>query len=142
MVEGNGQEVAWVEALVQVIVTGHDRILRETGGLPGVQAARLSSACARPFQSAFGEEAFPTHLYKAAALFHAVIHDHPFADGNKRTATFAAFVLLRALGYLVEDPSPLQIRFLGELAVETAVSHSIEVEEIADWFERILGPRG
>ena len=46
----------------------------------------LDSAVNRPFQSAFGEDAYPEILEKAAALFQSLIANHPFANGNKRTA--------------------------------------------------------
>ena len=141
MAQGNGEEIAWIDALARLLIDGHEIILRDTGGLPGEHRARLYSACARPFHTASGEELYRTVLLKAAALFHAIINDHPFADGNKRTATAAAIVTLSAAGYLKSDPTTLQLRILGELAVETALPGSLPAEEIADWFERILGPR-
>ncbi|HLF80010.1 MAG TPA: Fic family protein, partial [Dehalococcoidia bacterium] len=57
------------------------------------QAARLYSACARPFQTAFGEEIYPGGL-QVAALFHSIIQDHPFMDGNKRTHASPLFTTL------------------------------------------------
>jgi death-on-curing protein len=49
----------------------------------------LSSAIARPFQTAFGQEIHDTIVKKAAALFHSLISNHPFQNGNKRTAVLA-----------------------------------------------------
>lgn len=49
----------------------------------------LSSAAARPFQTAGGVEIFGTLEDKAAALFHSLIANHPFHNGNKRTAIIA-----------------------------------------------------
>jgi death-on-curing protein len=141
VVEGHGSALVWLDRFVQTIIRGHDRIIQETGGLPGVQTARLYAACARPFQTAFGEETYPEAYQKAAALFHGIVNNHPFADGNKRTATFAALVLLMNLFQLAQEPTELQVRFLGELAIETALPGSLTVDEIAFWFRRILGPR-
>jgi len=56
----------------------------------------LSSAAARPFQSAFGEEIHTTIERKGAALFHSLIANHPFHNGNKRTAVVALFHFLLA----------------------------------------------
>lgn len=39
-------------------------------------------------QTAFGEPAYPTIETKAAHLLYFVIKNHPFADGNKRSAAF------------------------------------------------------
>lgn len=47
----------------------------------------LRAAAARPALVAFGEEAYPTLLDKAAALLHSLAAHHLFYDGNKRTAT-------------------------------------------------------
>jgi len=58
-------------------------------------AGLLDSACHRPAASAFGEDAYPTLLLKAAALLHSLTANHPFIDGNKRTAWLATVVFLR-----------------------------------------------
>jgi death-on-curing protein len=61
----------------------------------------LESAVSRPFQSAFGEDAYPDVHQKATALFHSLIANHPFGDGNKRTAVLALADFLLANGFLV-----------------------------------------
>lgn len=55
----------------------------------------IDSACQRPRASAFGEEAYPTLLRKAAALLQSLTSNHPLIDGNKRTAWLSAVVFLR-----------------------------------------------
>lgn len=49
----------------------------------------LESAAARPFHTVLGEDAYPTILRKAAALFHSINANHRFMNGNKRTAVIA-----------------------------------------------------
>ena len=46
----------------------------------------LASAAARPQASAFGVDAYPTLLEKAAALVNSLARNHPLVDGNKRLA--------------------------------------------------------
>lgn len=58
----------------------------------------LEAAAARPMHSVFGEDAYPTLEEKAAALLHAIARNHPFADGNKRTATIALILMLAVNG--------------------------------------------
>ena len=58
----------------------------------------LDSAANRPFQTAFGHEIFADAFSKAAALFHALISDHPFNNGNKRAAVLALDHFLLANG--------------------------------------------
>lgn len=78
----------------------HSFVVDETGGLHGIrERGRLESAVARPKQVAFGQELYPTVFTKAAVYCHAIIFDHPFLDGNKRTAMTAAFVFLENNGY-------------------------------------------
>lgn len=58
----------------------------------------LLAAEQRPQSSAFGEDAYPTLHEKAATLLHSLARNHPFTDGNKRTATVGALFLLAING--------------------------------------------
>ena len=71
----------------------HGRLLAEHGGLPGVRdIALLKSALARPQQLlAYGDP----DLYDLAAAYAAgIVPNHPFVDGNKRTAFMTAYIFL------------------------------------------------
>ncbi len=74
-------------------------LLNKVNILSGTRQVRdiplLDAAVVRPTASAFGQDAYPTVRDKAAALLHAVARNHPFADGNQRTATVAALFFLR-----------------------------------------------
>jgi death-on-curing family protein len=104
--------------------------------LPGPGGVRdgglLESAVARPFHSAFGEDAYPTTFEKAVALFHSLIANHPFQDGNKRTAVIALNHFLLANGYW----HPISNAGVYALAKQTAsyrergLSHSDALDEI------------
>jgi len=63
--------------------------------------ALLEAAAGRPVLTAFGQDAYPTPQEKAAALLHSIARNHPFADGNKRTATVAAIFMLEVNGLRV-----------------------------------------
>jgi death-on-curing protein len=76
----------------------------------------IESAVSRPFHSAFGQEAYPTLTEKAAALFHSLVCNHPFCDGNKRTAVLAVNFFLIANGQLLR----LSNESMYELACGTA----------------------
>jgi death-on-curing protein len=54
----------------------------------------LDSAVMRPQATAFGEDAYPTIHEKAGAMLHSLARNHPFLDGNKRTAWAATSVFL------------------------------------------------
>lgn len=59
----------------------------------------LDSALHRPQQSLFGEDAYPTLLDKAAALFASLSQNHAFHNANKRTGFAATFLFLKLNGY-------------------------------------------
>lgn len=96
--------IVWVEkALVLAI---HDRQLAEHGGSAGVRdEGLLESALARPQQLlAYGDPA-PDFADLAAALAHGLARNHPFVDGNKRTAAVACetFLELNSAALEAED---------------------------------------
>ena len=69
---------------------------------PGVRDSNLlASALFRPETSLGIERKYPTVEMAAAALLHALIHDHPFHNGNKRTALVAMLAFLDANGLLM-----------------------------------------
>jgi prophage maintenance system killer protein len=76
----------------------------------------LESAVARPFHSAFARDAYPTVLDKGIALFHSLISNHAFADGNKRTAVTAFDHFLLANGFVLGLPN----QDMYTLATQTA----------------------
>jgi len=58
----------------------------------------LGSAAARPQTTAFGEDAYPDLLAKAAALLQSLVNNHALVDGNKRLGWLAAAVFLELNG--------------------------------------------
>ena len=80
-----------------VVLAMHGRLLAEHGGAQGIRdSSVLDSALARPMQIfAYGE---PDISDLAAAYASGIIRNHPFVDGNKRTAFMAAYVFLASNG--------------------------------------------
>lgn len=58
----------------------------------------IDSAVNRPFQSYGGVEFYPGLFPKAAPLFHSLVCNHPFGNGNKRTAVISVDCFLTANG--------------------------------------------
>ena len=72
------------------------------------------------FQSVFGEDAYPTVEEKAAHLLYFIIKNHPFNDGNKRSAAFSFIWLLHKAGYHFKDKiSPETLTTLTILIAES-----------------------
>jgi len=58
----------------------------------------LGSATARPRTTAFGEDAYPDLVTKAAALLQSIVNNHALLDGNKRLGWLATAVFLELNG--------------------------------------------
>ena len=58
----------------------------------------LGSAAARPQTTAFGEDAYPDLVTKAAALLQSIVNNHALVDGNKRLGWLATAVFLELNG--------------------------------------------
>lgn len=84
-----------LEQLLQI----HALVVDTTGGSMGLRdIGRLESAIATQTQNVFGEELYPSVIEKAAAIIRSIVADHPFVDGNKRTAMLAGLTLLKTNG--------------------------------------------
>jgi death-on-curing protein len=95
----------------------------------------LASAVGRPQQSAFGEDAYPTLLLKAAALMQSLAQNQPFVDGNKRIAWISGKVFLQIHGFTihVSDEEALGL-FVDRIAA------GMTVEALAEWISRHVAP--
>ena len=54
----------------------------------------LASAVNTPFQTFMGSDLYPSLCDKAAQLCYGIANNHPFTDGNKRTALHSMYVYL------------------------------------------------
>ena len=110
----------------------HQRQIAEHGGSSGVRDdGLLLSALARPQNLlAYGEQKADLAALAAAYAF-GIVRNHPFVDGNKRTALVAArtFLLLNGLD-LEASQEEKYLTFL-QLA-----EGSISEEELAEWIRQ------
>lgn len=82
---------------IEQVIMLHDALLQKFGGLPGIREINLlESAVVSPMMAAFGEDLHKTVYNKAAAYLFYISRNHPFLDGNKRTASASALAFLRA----------------------------------------------
>ena len=110
----------------------HYRLIEETGGCHGIRdLALLQSAVARPMATFDNNDLYPDRFSKAAALTHSIVKNHPFVDGNKRTAITAASIFLLRNGYSLKTSNKALERFTFKVA-----SEKIELQAIAKWFKK------
>ena len=110
----------------------HSRLIAETGGGHGIRdLGMLLSDLGRP-QATFDEKDLYTDLFsKAAALMDSYVRNHPFIDGNKRTAITDAALFLRINGYQLVVENDEMVRF----TLACAQSY-VSFDEIMDWFRK------
>ncbi|MGN8069180.1 type II toxin-antitoxin system death-on-curing family toxin [Mucilaginibacter sp. SG564] len=77
---------------IQTTLLIHNILIEKFGGVKGIRdQGGLEAAIARPNATFDGQDLYPEAIDKAAAIFESIIINHPFLDGNKRTA----YALLR-----------------------------------------------
>ena len=107
----------------------HSRLIDETGGLHGVRdLSMLLSALGRPQAAIGGRDLYAGVFPKGAALMDSLIRNHPFVDGNKRTAIAAAALFLRWNGYALVVDQDEMVHFTLACA-----QSQVELENIAAW---------
>ena len=95
----------------------HDLLIREHGGLSGLRSRQLlESALARPKNLFAYERSNMVSL--ATAYASGVVRNHPFVDGNKRTAFTAAAVFLEKNGFRVVAPEGEVVAMMLGLAAK------------------------
>lgn len=107
----------------------HALVVEATGGSTGLRdLGRLEAAIATQTQSVFGEELYPNLIDKAAAIIRSLIADHPFVDGNKRTAMLAGLTFLEINGvHFAAEPGEIE-----DFAVKIATG-KLDVPSIVTW---------
>lgn len=99
----------------------HSRLIDETGGSHGIRdIGLLQSAVSRPKATFGGKDLYPDIFHKAAAFMESLIKNHPFIDGNKRTAITSAGIFLQRNGYLLETAQRELERFTLSVATGKA----------------------
>ncbi|MBH5336725.1 type II toxin-antitoxin system death-on-curing family toxin [Streptomyces pactum] len=99
-------------------------------------AGLLESAVHRPAAAMFGQEAYSDLLDKAAALLQSLAINHPFFDGNKRTAWISCVSFLAMNGVQLRP----DIDAAERLVIAVATGAMAEVKEISDGLRALVDP--
>lgn len=126
-------EPHWVSA--EFIHIAHNELINLFGGSAGVRdQGLLDSALARPQNlAAYGD---PSVADLAAAYAYGIASNHPFVDGNKRTAFAAAHVFLKLNGWELRAPQAEATIMIRDLA-----AGDIDEATLAAWIGAHLEPR-
>jgi len=107
----------------------HKQLIERYGGAPGIRdAGALESALHRP-QTGY----YDTIVHEAAALLESLVQNHPFIDGNKRTAFAVVDVFLRINGHnITADSAAVYDKFIKLLD-----QGAFDMEHLVPWLEEI-----
>ena len=113
------------------VIKLHEKLITATGGSPGIRdIGLLESAVLGCYQTFGGQDLYPTVVEKAARMAYAVCKNHPFIDGNKRTAIASMLVILCMNDiFLLYDQKELVTLGLG------IADGSIDYEDIVAWIK-------
>lgn len=116
------------------ILAIHDRLLAEHGGLGGVRdMGLLRSALGRPENLLLYEK--PTIFDLAAAYAHGLAKNHPFHDGNKRTALMAAYTFLGRNGHELTATEESAV-----IATRDLAAGKLDQKAYAAWLKKESAP--
>jgi death on curing protein len=119
----------WVTASIATAI--HDEAIYEFGGLAGVRdSGLLQSALDRP-RNLFAYEPGSSIFELAAALCVGIAKNHPFHDGNKRTALLATRAFLYLNGQELEPTQADEVTTLVAVA-----DGSLDERRLAEWLKR------
>ena len=114
----------------QMVVAIHDEQLTIHGGASGLRdEGMLESALDRPKNRWSYEQAELAEL--AAAYAFGIARNHPFVDGNKRTALLAARAFLFVNGHLLEPAEEDEV-----LTIVAVAEGSVSEPQLAEWLQR------
>ena len=118
----------WID--LSVILAVHDEQIAEHGGPAGIRdRGALESALARPLNLAVYEK--PDHATLAAAYGAGITKNHPFVDGNKRTAFVAVELFLVLNGWKLTASDAESV-----IAMWAFADGALTDNAFADWIRR------
>ena len=107
-------------------------MVRKHGGSSGIRDMNmLESAINRPFATFGGNDLYSNIYLKAGALIQSIVKNHPFIDGNKRTAYSSAYIFTKKNGIQILADQKKVVDFMIDVA-----NKNLSVDEIALWLKK------
>ncbi len=119
-------EPVWV--LDNVVVAVHQILLAEHGGAPGIRDKALLNSALKKTEQRFAYEPESSIFKLAASYGFDLANNHPFVDGNKRTAFTVTAIFLELNGISLEAPEPEVVIYFENLA-----AGNLTEDELAEW---------
>jgi death on curing protein len=127
------KEPIWIGVLEILVL--HDLQLATFGGAAGVRDhGLLESALARPRNLLMYRRKKLSQARLAAAYAFGIIRNHPFIDGNKRTALVISFAFLEVNGVEISASEEETYHMFVDLA-----AGRVSEEQLAEWISENSG---
>lgn len=117
----------------ETVIELHELILKYSNGLSGVRNMNLLKS---PLEAIKNDTYYPNFSEKLAFLLYSFVKNHPFADGNKRTAIVLCALFMSINGYNDREVNIFAI--WGELMALNIASGNMNLEEIKSSSEVLL----
>lgn len=117
---------------IEKVLAIHDQMVERFGGSFGIRDLGLiDSAVARP-QASFGGQDLYTNIFdKAAALLQSLLKNHPFVDGNKRTALTSVGIFLELNGWELKNAHEDEVEFAIKVD-----NQNLTLDQISEWLKQ------
>lgn len=122
----------WLSVDIVEIYAIHEAVIIRAGTKASVRDfALLHSAVERPKATFQGQDLYPTIFMKAGALLQSLCMNHPFTDGNKRTAWLSAkrFLFLNAFHLQAETKDAVDFMIQVD-------NEKLELPIIVSWLKK------
>ena len=117
--------------LKQILIL-HEAMIKKHGGSLGLRdKGMFESAVFRPFATFAGSDLYSNIYLKCAAFVQSIVKNHPFIDGNKRTAYVGVFMMLKINKINLKVKKETAVKFMISVANE-----NLSVDEIALWLKK------
>jgi death on curing protein len=124
-------EPKWITESVAVYI--HDDQIASHGGSYGILNPGLLSSAIAPLRNQFEYKGVVSCAKLAASYGYGLVKNHPFVDGNKRTAFQVMFAFLRINGLYLDAPESEVVIVMQQVA-----EGKINQEQLAVWIESFL----
>ena len=112
----------------------HNILIDKFGGSKGIRdIGALESAINRPFATFDNIDLYPDPTEKAAAVLESILINHPFIDGNKRTAYVIMRLVLLNYGFDIFANQDEKYKM-----VISASKGDFRFEEIKSWIQAYI----
>ncbi len=124
--------INWLSVDIVEVYTIHEAVIKRAGTKASVRDfALLHSAVERPKATFQGQYLYPTIFSKAGALLQSLCMNHPFTDGNKRTAWLSTKRFLFLNGLHLQTDTKSAVDFLIQVDNE-----KLELPVISFWLKK------